>query len=150
MSATDRIVKEAVLRAPVERVWTALTDSKQFGAWFRAEFDGPFVAGRENNGRVTYPGYEHIRFVAWIERIEPRTLFSMRWHPCAIEPGRDYSAEPTTLVEFTLEPDGDGTRLRVVESGFDALPPDRRDFAFRSNDGGWAMQMDNVRQHVGG
>lgn len=150
MSTTDRIEKEIVLKAPVERVWEALTDSKQFGEWFRARFDGPFVAGREVGGQITYPGYEHFRFVVTVERIEPRTLFSLRWHPSAVEPGRDYSAEPTTLVEFTLEPVAGGTRLRLVESGFDSLPPDRREAAWRSNDGGWTIQMENVRQHVAG
>jgi hypothetical protein len=56
--------------------------------------------------------------------------------------------EPPTLVEFTLEKTATGTLLRVVESGFDKIPPERRDEAFRMNDRGWGMQMQNIAKHV--
>src|SRR3546814_2635230 len=75
-------------------------------------------------------------------------LFSLHWHPYAIEPGVDYSDEPPTLVEFRLEPRGDGTRLTVTESGFDRIPAHRRDEAFRMNDGGWTEQVQNIKRHV--
>ncbi|HEY6080811.1 MAG TPA: hypothetical protein VIW29_18480 [Polyangiaceae bacterium] len=51
-SSTDRIQKQVVLRASRQRVWSALTDSKQFGAWFGVELDGPFVAGQGLSGRI--------------------------------------------------------------------------------------------------
>ena len=76
-------------------------------------------------------------------------MFTFTWHPYAIEPSTDYSNEIPTLVEFTLEKTATGTRLRVVESGFDKLPAHRRDIAFRSNDGGWTMQMQNIAQYLG-
>jgi uncharacterized protein YndB with AHSA1/START domain len=85
-----------------------------------------------------------------IEDVEPERYLSFRWHPYATDPKRDYSAEPTTLVEFTLEDVKDGTRLTIVESGFDRLPPGRRDEAFRMNDGGWAEQIKNIDAHVAG
>ncbi|MET1110542.1 MAG: SRPBCC domain-containing protein, partial [Allosphingosinicella sp.] len=70
------------------------------------------------------------------------------WHPYAVDPDKDYSAEPQMRVEFRLEPADEGTRLTVVESGFDALPAERRDEALRSNTGGWEEQMQNVKAHV--
>jgi uncharacterized protein YndB with AHSA1/START domain len=147
-TSTDRIEKKVLLRAPRERVWRALTDAAEFGVWFRVKLEGDFVAGKHVRGRVTYPGYEHIAFDVLVERIEPQRLFSLRWHPAAVDPGVDYSKEPTTLVEFRLEEVPEGTRLSVVESGFDRIPAGRRDEAFRMNTEGWGIQMENVRQHV--
>jgi uncharacterized protein YndB with AHSA1/START domain len=147
---TDRIEKKILLRAPRSRVWRALADSAEFGTWFRVELDGPFEVGKHLKRRVTHPGYEHVTFELWVERIEPERRFSLRWHPYAVDPAADYSQEPTTLVEFTLDEVGEGTWLTVVESGFDRLPPGRRDEAFRMNDGGWTIQVENVRTHVGG
>lgn len=148
--STDRIEKTVVLRAPRSRVWRALTDSEEFGAWFRAAFDGPFVAGETARGHITHPGYEHLKMEVEIERMEPERLFSFRWHPNAVEPERDYSGEPTTLVEFRLEDVPEGTRLTVIESGFDRIPPARRGEALRQNAQGWAIQVENIREHVEG
>ena len=44
-ASTDRIEKTVLLRAPLARVWRAVSDAKEFGTWFGVEFDGPFVAG---------------------------------------------------------------------------------------------------------
>ena len=150
MTSTDRIEKKIVLRAPRARVWRAITDSQEFGTWFRAALDGPFVAGERVGGRITYPGYEHLRMDVLVEKIEPERLFSFRWRPNAIEPGADYAKEPTTLVEFRLEEVAEGTLLTIVESGFDALPAERRADAYRGNDEGWTEQLKNIEAHVGG
>ncbi|NWJ41774.1 MAG: SRPBCC family protein [Geothrix sp.] len=147
---TDRIEKQILLRAPQSRVWRALTDAGEFGTWFRVKLDGPFVPGQWNRGKITWPGYEHITMEVLVERMEAETLFSFRWHPYAIDPKVDYSGEPSTLVEFRLEPSGGDTLLRVVESGFDLLPAGRREEAFRMNDGGWAQQLVNIERHVAG
>jgi uncharacterized protein YndB with AHSA1/START domain len=148
LSKNDRIEKTIELDAPVSRVWRALTDYKEFGTWFRAKLEGPFVAGKMTRGRVTYPGYEHLTWEATVQKIEPERLFSFTWHPCAVDVGKDYSGEPPTLVEFTLEPTATGTRLRVVESGFDKLPAQRGDEAFRMNEGGWAIQMSHIAEYL--
>ena len=145
---TDRIEKTVELKAPVSRAWKALTDHKEFGTWFRVDLDGPFVAGRVSTGHITYPGYEHLKWEAVVQKIEPERLFSFTWHPYAIEPGTDYSSEIPTLVEFTLAKTATGTRLTVVESGFDKLPAHRRDIAFRSNEGGWTIQMQNIAKYL--
>ena len=84
----------------------------------------------------------------WIETMEPERLFSFRWHPYAIEEGVDYAAEPTTLVTFTLEEVAGGTRLTIVESGFDAIPESRRAKAFSMNSNGWNGQVENIRKFL--
>jgi len=145
---TDRIQKEITLRASKSRVWRALTDAQEFGTWFRVALDGPFTPGSATHGHITYPGYEHLKWEAVVQKIEPERLFSFTWHPFAVEPGTDYSKEVPTLVEFTLEKTVTGTRLRVVELGFDKLPAHRRDTAFQRNGEGWAIQMQNIAQYL--
>jgi len=149
-SSTDRIEKRVVLRAPRSRVWHAISDAKEFGTWFRMNLNGAFVAGRTVRAKVTIPGYEHLKVEMQIERIEPERYFAYRWHPYPNDPQVDYSAEPTTLVEFTLEDaeGGGGTALTIVESGFDRIPLARRAEAFRMNDAGWAGQIKNLAAHV--
>jgi uncharacterized protein YndB with AHSA1/START domain len=150
MKNTDRIEKKILLKAPKARVWRALTDAKEFGTWFRVNLENGFAVGEHTRGNITYPGYEHIRMDVVVERMDSERLFAFRWHPAAIDAKADYSNEPTTLVEFQLEETGDGTLLTIVESGFDKLPPHRRDEAFRSNEGGWTTQLDNIKAHVAG
>jgi uncharacterized protein YndB with AHSA1/START domain len=144
----ERIEKRIELKAPVSRVWRAITDSREFGTWFRVNIEGPFVAGQKAEGQITHPGYEHVRWKAVIQKIEPEKLFSFTWHPYAIDPKVDYSHETPTLVEFRLEKTAAGTLLVVTESGFDKVPADRRAEAFRMNDSGWAAQMKNIEGHV--
>jgi uncharacterized protein YndB with AHSA1/START domain len=145
---TDRIEKTVELKAPVSRVWRALTNHKEFGTWFRCELENPFVPGQTTSGRITYPGYEHLKWEVVVQKMEPERLFSFTWHPYAIDPKTDYSSEPPTLVEFTLEKAGTGTLLRVVESGFDRIPAGRRPEALRANEGGWEEQMKNIAEHL--
>lgn len=150
--ANDRIEKRIELKAPLSQVWRALTDYREFGEWFRVKLDGPFVPGQVSRGQITYPGYEHVRWEALVEKMERQRLFSFRWpHPKSFEKSDttpDYSGAPTTLVEFRLEKTATGTLLVLTESGFDKLPNDRRLEAFRRNDGGWAEQMKNIENHV--
>ena len=148
-SETDRIEKKIVLRAPRARVWRALTNAEEFGTWFGARLaGGAFAPGAQVRGPITHPGYEHLTMEMTIERVEPERAFSWRWHPGAPDPGTDYSKDPTTLVEFTLEDVPEGTLLTVVESGFDRIPVAYREKSFRENSGGWAEQMTNIQRHV--
>lgn len=146
---TDRIEKRFEVTAKRSRVWRAISDAGEFGAWFGIKLDGPFAAGRTVLGRLTHPGYEHISLEIQVERIEPEGYFSYRWHPYAIDPKIDYSAEPTTLVEFRLEEIPGGTAVLITESGFDRLPSSRRAEAFRMNDGGWTSQSKKLASYVG-
>ncbi len=143
----DRIEKRIELKAPVARVWRALTDHREFGEWFRVKLDGPFVPGEVSRGHVTYPGYEHVKWEAVVQKMEPERLFSFTWHPNAVDPDGDYSAEAPTLVEFRLEETANGTLLTLTESGFEKLG-DRRLEAFRRNEGGWTEQMKNITNYV--
>jgi uncharacterized protein YndB with AHSA1/START domain len=146
----DRIERRIELKAPGSRVWKAITDYEEFGRWFRVKLEGPFVPGQVSRGRVIYPGYEHLVWEAVVQRIEPERLFSFTWHPYAVGQSVDYSKEEPTLVEFRLEPLGNGTQLTVTECGFDKVPAGRRDEAFLRNDGGWTQQLENIRSYVGG
>lgn len=147
---TDRIEKKILLRAPLQRVWRALADSTEFGSWFGMKFEGPFAPGRTMRARITGTSvdpevarmqrqHEDLVFEITIDRMEPERLFSFRWHPGAVEPGVDYSAEPTTLVVFELEQKPDGVLLTITESGFDRIPLERRARAFRDNEQGWTI-----------
>ncbi|MDT5263670.1 MAG: hypothetical protein QOI90_296 [Mycobacterium sp.] len=157
--STDRIEKEVLLRAPLERVWRAISDSSEFGRWFGVRFDGPFVEGASVTGVITpttvdddvarqqkpYAGQSDT----WqIVSVDPQRRLAFRWHPYAVEPDADYSQEPTTLVEFTVTETPDGVLLKIVESGFDAIPEERRAAAFEANSGGWAAQTQLVQKYL--
>lgn len=145
---TGRIVKTIELKAPVSRVWRALADHTEFGQWFRVKLDGPFKPGAVSTGKMTYPGYEHYPWLAVVERIEHEQLLSFRWHDFDEKSGVDISKQPTTLVEFQLEPIPDGTRLTITESGIEAIPNPRRLEVLRGNTQGWDIQANNIATHV--
>lgn len=159
MTTQDRIEKKILLRAPQSRVWRAIAESDKFGAWFGVEFDGPFAAGKRMIGRVvptkvdpevakTQKPYEGARFEVVIDCVEPESRFSFRWHPFAVDPKVDYSAEAMTLVVFELAPAEGGTLLTITESGFDGVPLERRARAFAANDGGWQAQTRLIEKYL--
>lgn len=166
---TDRIEKQVTLAAPPSRVWRAIADAEEFGRWFGVRLDGKFAAGKTITGtflgqvdearimemqrqrgvtpsKLKLPGKSSV--FCTVERIEPERAFSFRWIPYGIDAEADPENEPTTLVEFKLEPAPEGTRLTIVESGFDRVPEHRRRRAFLMNEGGWAAQAENIRKHV--
>ncbi|MEP7384488.1 MAG: SRPBCC family protein [Gemmatimonadota bacterium] len=147
-NSTDRFERQLVLDATQSRVWRAITDVSQFNSWFGVKLATPFAPGGESSGQISIRNYEHITMHLWIEALEPERFFSFRWHPNAVDPNVDYSAEPTTLVTFTLEPVDGGTQLTIVESGFDALSVARRAPAFTGNSKGWASQLENIRKFL--
>lgn len=159
MSDSDRIEKRVVLNAPLDRVWRAISDSRQFGEWFGARFDSAFAPDAKCSGKIVgttvdpevakrQQPHAGRAMTLWIERVEPMALFSFRWHPYAVEAGFDYSTEPTTLVEFRLESTAGGTILTIAESGFDAIPIARRATAFARNSEGWTLQIRLVAIYV--
>jgi uncharacterized protein YndB with AHSA1/START domain len=158
-SDTDRIQKIVTLKAPVERVWRAISDASEFGAWFGVLFEGSFRPNTPMRGKMTptkadpevakmQQPYAGATFDFTVERIEPMRLFSFRWHPFAVDPAHDYSGEPTTLVVFELEPVAGGTRLTITETGFDGIPLARRAQAFKANDGGWTIQSALIGKYL--
>ena len=159
MANTDRIEKQILLRASRERVWRALTDSKEFGVWFGMRFQAPFSAGATMKATIVgtevddevaekQKQYEGTQFEIHVERIEPQRVFSFRWHPGAVDPKVDYSAEPTTLVEFVLEEGAGGILLKVTESGFDKIPLARRAQAFSGNESGWELVVHLIEKYL--
>jgi len=158
-TSTDRIEKQILLKAPLDRVWRAISDSKEFGTWFGMRFNGPFSPGARMSGVIVptkvnpdvanaQKKYEGIPFEITIEQMEPERLFSFRWHPGAVDPNVDYSVEPTTLVVFALEQTPDGVMLKLTESGFDRIPLERRAKAFASNEQGWSIQMTLIEAYL--
>ncbi len=149
----DRIEKRIELKAPVERVWRALTDYHEFGEWFRVALNEPFLVGTTVRGHILHPGYEHVVFEAKVEEMIEEELFSYTWaQPKSLAKEHykpDYTGEPRTLVEFRLQPTATGTLLTVTESGFSKLPDDRREQKYKGNDGGWAQQMTNIEVYLG-
>jgi uncharacterized protein YndB with AHSA1/START domain len=160
-SHTDRIEKKILLRAPRAKVWRAISDASEFGTWFGMKFDGAFAPGKKMAGSIVptkvnaevaamQKKHEGKKIEIWIEKVEPEKLLSFRWHPFAVEEGVDYSAEPTTLIEFRLEDAEGGVMLTVTETGFDGIPLARRAKAFEANNGGWAKQMELIEAYVTG
>jgi uncharacterized protein YndB with AHSA1/START domain len=149
-SKSLRIDKSVALAVPVERVWRALTDHVEFGTWFRVHLDQPFASGAMSTGHMTYPGHEGLPWLARVERMEPQRLFAFRWFHS--QPGQKPGADdPTTLVEFRLEPAaGGGTLLTISESGFEALGDARGAEVMRGNTEGWNIQSQNLSRHVTG
>jgi uncharacterized protein YndB with AHSA1/START domain len=150
-SQTDSIERSILIKAPRERVWRALTDAQEFGQWFGANLAGStFAPGQRVRGPITICGHEDAIFDAQIDRVEPQDLMSYRWHPYAIDPKIDYSKESPTLVTLTLHDAGENAvLLKVVESGFDQVPPHRRVEAFTMNSRGWEGQLGNIARYVG-
>jgi uncharacterized protein YndB with AHSA1/START domain len=157
--STDRIEKKILLRAPRKRVWRALSDSTEFGTWFGMKFDGPFTPGARVRGTIVgttvdadvakaQKEYDGMPFEITVDRIEPERLFSIRWHPNAVERGVDYSHEPTTLIVFTLEEVANGVMLTVTESGFDQIPLARRAKAFQANEQGWSVVVKLIEKYL--
>lgn len=140
----DRIEKSIELAAPVARVWRALTDYRQFNTWFRAALEGPFVVGQTVSGHSTYPGHEAAKFEIRVMKMDAEQAFSFSW------PAHASSGAPSTLVEFTLAKTATGTHLRVVESGFAALPAALGASKFRDNQEGWTIQLNNIAEHLAG
>lgn len=145
----DRIERRIDIRAPVEEVWQAVTDHEKFGAWFQVKLDGPFEEGEFSTGQITYPGYEHLRWVVRVDRIDENRRFAFSWRPYNDDEDISTATDISTQVEFVLTPTDDGTRLVISESGFSALPDDdRREDAFRLNSGGWDQQQHSIKRYV--
>jgi uncharacterized protein YndB with AHSA1/START domain len=159
--STDRIEKRVLLRAPLDRVWRAISDAEEFGRWFGVRFDGPFVAGTSVTASITgttvddevakrQEPHAGVKSTWQVVAVEPQRRFAYRWHPFAVDPDTDYHREPTTLVEFTLSEAPDGVLLTITESGFDSIPEARRSASFEANSEGWAIQADLVRRYAEG
>ena len=159
----DRIYKTITLHVSHGRAWKAISDPQEFGAWFGATFDpaytGPFVPHTRVTGTIRpstsdrHPANEG-RAVAGtpielvIHRVDPDRLVSFRWHPFAVDRTLDYAAEPMTLVSLELEDSNEGVVLTMTESGFDRLPPARRERAYAASERDWELRTWLMQEHV--
>jgi uncharacterized protein YndB with AHSA1/START domain len=141
--ATDRIEREIIIDAPRERVWNVLTQPEHVAKWFgdSAEMDP------QPGGKMLFGWSGHGSYHALVERYEPPGFFSYRW---ARDIGEPVGPGNSTLVEFTLTPDGEGTRLLVVESGFDSLAvsEQERNTAVDENTKGWRAELDELKDYA--
>jgi uncharacterized protein YndB with AHSA1/START domain len=153
---SDRIQKTVTLRAPRGRVWRAISNPKDFGAWFGASLAGSFVPGTTVSGKITpttvdasvaaeQEPYAGMPIELIIDRVEPDRLVQFRWHPYPTGPDE---RAPTTLVSLQLEDDQDGVVLTITESGFDRLPAARRNETYVENERGWEKQTELIRKYV--
>ncbi len=144
MAAEQNVIERQIeIKAPMAKVFLALTDSKQFGQWFKVKLDGPFVAGKTTTGMNLSKGFEMpMQFI--IREIKPETYFSYSWTPFPMDRTIDYSKEEPTLVEFFLSTSSKGTLVKVKESGFDKITASRRAKAFEMHSGGWEAQLQNI------
>lgn len=149
---TDRIEKTTLFRAPLGRVWQAISDSSQFGEWFGLRAAGPFVAGETVRCTMVptrvdpevaemQKEFEGLEFDIWVDEVVPEQKLSFRWHPDSVDDDADPETHPRTLVTFELEERDDGVQLTITESGFDQIPLERRAKVFSSNDDGWTHQI---------
>lgn len=155
----DRIEKQVVLKAPRERVWQAIVDSRRFGTWFGVEIAGPFVEGGKAAGRIV-PTQVDPEVAAmqepwagmacdfFVQRIQPMDYFAFRWHAYPEGPEEDPAGANMTLVEFRLSDADGGTHLAITESGFDRVPAAHRAKAFTDNEGGWTMQLALIAKYL--
>ena len=145
----DTIERSINLNAPIDKVWRALTDYKEFGSWFLVKLENPFETDQITSGVLEFPGYEGMPF--WVKTLtmDAPHYFSFRWpYDEEISPDHADDPEKTTLVEFRLEQSSPGTKLTVKESGFNRLPEDRRLTIFRQNEGGWKVQVGHIKDYV--
>lgn len=145
----DSITRQIQINADPQRVWDALSDATAFGEWFRVRLDGPFVVGETTTGKMTYHGHEGVPWTSITEVMEPPKRLVFRWPDCP--PGEDAGRGTVWLtVEFTLQSQDGGTLVTVTETGFAALPEDRRISMMRDNREGWEIQTGNLKRHVEG
>ena len=142
-----QIERETMIAAPVERVWAVLTEGEHVGRWFS---DAGAEIDLRPGGEITMRWAEHGVGRARIVDVDPPRRFSYRWAPIREHWGEQPDDRNSTLVEFTLAEEADGTRLKVVESGFDALEgtDEQRRRSLEDNTEGWEQQLENVRAYL--
>ncbi|MET4647677.1 uncharacterized protein YndB with AHSA1/START domain [Streptomyces atratus] len=140
----QRIERETLIAAPLERVWSLVTEP---GFWVA---DPTSLQGTvaEEGESVLAKNAEYGDFPVRVEKVEPPTYVAYRW--ASAFPGQELREDNSTLVEFTLTPEGDKTRLRVVESGFEALTgsEELRTQALKDNSGGWPQVLDAFKKRA--
>jgi uncharacterized protein YndB with AHSA1/START domain len=144
MQTAEQIEREIVIAAPPERVWALLTQAEHLGAWLG---DAGAEVDLRPGGALVVRWQEHGAVRSQIERLEPGRYLAWRWILTDGETPRD---DNSTLVEFSLTPEGAGTRLRVIESGFHnlAIPQDQQANRIAENRQGWLEELTELQQYA--
>jgi uncharacterized protein YndB with AHSA1/START domain len=143
----DRIERNTFINAPVERVWSVITEPQHVGVWFGQ--GEPAEVDLRPGGIMRLDHGKYGVFPTLIVAVEPPRHLAYRW--ASAYPGEAADETNSTLVEFFLEPEDDGTRLRVTESGFATLsiPADREETAgYDSHDAGWREVTENLKEYA--
>ena len=146
----DAIEREVSIEAPVDRVWSLITQAEHLGTWFGdagAEIDlrpGGALEVRWDEGGHT--------LIGTVDAVEPTSRFAFRWHQLDTPAGADLTEQNSTLVEFSLTSDGDTTLVRVIESGFGslALPVNEQADMHSDHSGGWPVELGHLKAHATG
>lgn len=139
----DRIEREIVVRADLEETWSAITQPERVSTWFGTHTEIDLRPG----GAALFVWEPHERFHAVVEVVDPPRRFAYRWNLAAGAAGTAVDEGPSTLVEFTLEEAPGGTRIRLVESGFDAIPEGVRRRS--ENEKGWTEELGDLAKVLG-
>jgi uncharacterized protein YndB with AHSA1/START domain len=146
--AADRIEREIDIDAPIEVVWTVITEPEHINGWFTDSAEIEIREGREGRFGWTEKARHRETVVNLkIERLEPPSLLAFRWnYPDGAEPGPGNAP----LVEFTLEPRGEGTHLKIVESGLNSVDrsDEERETYFAEHASGWAVIVERLRVYA--
>jgi uncharacterized protein YndB with AHSA1/START domain len=140
MAFPDRIERTVEVAHSPGKVWAALTTAEGLAAWFGNEATIELRPGGAARMRWASGGTVEMR----VERVDEPTVFGFTWQINGLpedDPRRTY-------VEFTLEPAGAGTRLKVVESGFAQLPQDAHGKAYDGNTEGWARELGELAGYL--
>lgn len=144
----DKIERIVVLKAPIERVYRAITDPKEWGTWFAHGVEGDFEPGSQP---VMDEG-EYGRFRIAIIDVQPHHYFAFRWVSGSEFVPQGFVGNPlehpNTLVEFFLNEIDGCTELRLVESGFAGLPDKYAEKNFNENCDGWEYQLNSLTEHL--
>jgi len=145
----DSIERTFSVPAPVERVWKALSDYREFGKWFRATIGAPFTRNAIVHCQSTYPGHEHLGWDMTIVEIEKNTRLIFTWQAYYGEDAdRDGALDPPLTVTFELEKQAGGTLIKLSEIGFSKLPEKYSAIALQMNTSGWDQQIENIVKHL--
>lgn len=139
-AGTFSVHRSIRIAAAVGKVWEAVTAPEHISRWFgHTELDGEGVGA---TGTMSWPGRGAIPLQ--VTAIDPQRMVSYRWNndDAAGTPSAVFDAAHSTTFTFTLEPTDGGTRLTVVETGFEVTSDPLANLD--SHQQGWTSELDKL------
>jgi uncharacterized protein YndB with AHSA1/START domain len=143
----ESIEREVLIEAPVELVWSIVTEPEHVARWLSDSVQLDLRPG----GSAVFIWEEHGSVGARVERVEPPHLFAFRWVNAGGKSANQGVEEGnSTLVEFRLSAEGASTRLHVTESGFRQLDGSENENASHVENhlSGWDRELGELREYV--